>query len=92
MKNFYSNANGVSLSFSDIMSEPDAPRFVKILLDRPAEENFDYILTQIPGFEVLDMRGFSDEEVKFWIDYTMRNSFLIWEMALERQAENADVI
>ena len=87
MKNFYASEDGVSVSFSDILTEPDTPRYVKILLDRCDKNNFDYILTQIPGFEVLESRGFTDDEIEKWIDYTKCNSFLIWEYALERQAE-----
>lgn len=87
MVNFFSWFQGVSLTFSDIIETPDGPDYVKILLDRCDKNNFDYILTQIPGFEVLEAKGFSDEEIKYWMDYTLRSSFLIWEMAREKQAD-----
>ena len=90
MENFFSWFEGVSLTFSDIKDVEDSPRTLNILLARNNGKNFDYIFTQMPELKVIESKGFSDDEVKYWMDYTLHNSFLIWEMALEKQAEELE--
>lgn len=87
MDNFFSKFDGVTLSFNDMAEGEDGREFVEVLIDRINGKNFDFIFTKIPGFRVLDTRGFSDDEIKRWLEYTMRNSVLVWEIAKERRDE-----
>ena len=90
MVNFFSEFNNVSLTFSDIIKTEYLHEHIDILLDRVRNNSVDYILTQLPGLKVIESKGFTDEEIKFWMDYTTRNSALIQEIAMERQADWKD--
>ena len=82
MKNFFSEMQGITLTFSDFKINSNGLNYIKIYFERPSKENFfDYIESAIPGFEVIDSKGFSDEEIKDCLTYAMRNSFLMWDVA-----------
>ena len=87
MKNFFSEINGVTLTFSDIQNQNEFLEYVDVLIERIKNSKIDYIYTQIPGFEILDAKGFSDKEIDYWLDYTKRDSSLIWESAKEIQGD-----
>jgi len=87
MKNFFSEFNGVTLTFSDIEVQDNVLEYIDVLLTRPHGNHLDYIFTRIPGFEVLESKGFTQKEIDYWILYTMKDSALIWDVAREIKGE-----
>lgn len=83
MKNFFSEIDGVTLTFSDIQVDNNGMEFVDLLIERVKDNQLNYILSRIPGFEVLDSVGFSSSEIRRQIHYALRNSYLIWDNARE---------
>ena len=82
MENFFSWFQGVSLTHSNMKLEDDIP-VVYVLLSRFEGKHFDFIFTFLPELTVIDSKGFSDEEIKYWIDYTETNKKDIWNNAVK---------
>ena len=89
MKNFFSEFNDVTLTFSDIQLDKNGMEFMRIYFERPCKIHFfDFIESRIPGFEVVASEGFSDNEIAFWLNYAMRNSFLMWDFSRKKVGFN----
>lgn len=82
MKNFFSEIDNTTLTHSDFGTDENGVKYIRIYFERPCDEHFfDYLESEIPGFEVKKMLGFSPDEVKNLLEYAMRNSFLMWDKA-----------
>ena len=83
MVNFFSKYKNVTLNFSDI-DMSDGLGFVNVLFERFDGKKFDYIVTKIPDLKVIESKGFTDEEIKYWMNYASENSEDIWDIAKEK--------
>ena len=89
MKNYYSTIDGVILTFSNIeeINEFDS---ISVRFERKNENSFDFAEGKLPNNIFYKSYGFSEDELMELEDYLRRNSFLIWEIAREREGgENA---
>lgn len=87
MKNFFSEIDGVTLTFSDIQVKDNVMEYVDLLFERVKDDKVDYILSRIPGFKKIDSKGFSDSETRRQLHYALKNSALIWDIAREIKGE-----
>ena len=55
MKNFYSEIDEVTLTFSDIHTTTDGMEYIRIYFERPTENGFDFLESTIPSLRVLMM-------------------------------------
>ena len=89
MKNYYSTLDGVVLTFSNI-EEIDEFDSIAVRFERINKSGFDFAEGKLPNNIFYKSYGFSEDELMELEDYLRRNSFLIWEIAREREgAENA---
>lgn len=91
MKNFYSEIDEITLTFSDIHSTPDGMEYIRIYFERPTENGFDFLESSIPALNIKKHSGFSDAEVEKLLHYAQANAFLMWDIAREH-AEGGDLL
>ena len=84
MKNFYSEMDEITLTFSDIHVTPYGMEYIRIYFERPTENGFDFLESTIPSLQVKERSGFTDAEVGELLGYAQRNAFLMWDIARER--------
>ena len=80
MENFFSWFNGVTTTYSDLKFDADGIPMAYVLLSR-YDKKFDFILMTLPELLIVDSKGFSDDEIKYWHDYTEKDAKLIWREA-----------
>ena len=85
MKNFYSEIDEVTLTFSDIHVNPDGMEYIRIYFERPTENGFDFLESTIPSLQVKESAGFSKAEIQELLRYAQANAFLIWDIAREHE-------
>ena len=83
MKNFFSEIDEITLTFSDIHVTPYGMEYIRIYFERPTENGFDFLESTIPSLHVKKQGGFSDTEVRELLGYAQRNAFLLWDIARE---------
>ena len=83
MKNFFSEIDEITLTFSDIQINGCGMEYIRIYFERPNENGFDFLETTLPALNVKACKGFNKEEQVNLLDYTRTNAFLIWETARE---------
>ena len=83
MKNFFSEIDEVTLTFSDIKINGDGMEFIKIYFERPTEGGFDFLESSLPALNVKNFRGFNKFEIAQLLNYARTNAFLIWDIARE---------
>ena len=83
MKYFFSEIDEVTLTFSDICTNRDGMKFIKIYFEHPNSDGFDFLESTLPTLQVKDSCGFSADESAKLLDYARTNAFLIWELARE---------
>lgn len=86
MKNFYSEVDDVTLTYSDINSTTDGMEYIRIYFEKPIEGDFAFLESVIPGLDVKETEGFSDGEVQELLNYANKNAFIIWQLAKEGSA------
>ncbi|SFB01769.1 hypothetical protein [Selenomonas ruminantium] len=86
MKNFYSEVDDVTLTYSDIKTTDDGMEYIRIYFEKPIEGGFSFLESVIPGLDIKETEGFSDEEVTDLLGYANRNAFIIWRLAKEGSA------
>ena len=91
MKNFYSEIDEITLTFSDIHTTPYGMEYIRIYFERPTENGFACLESTIPSLHVKERTGFSDAEVQELLRYAQANAFLMWDMAREN-AEGGNLI
>ena len=84
MENFFSWFNGVTTTYSDMQIDEDGVAMLYVLLSRFDGKHFDFILMTVPELLVIETKGFSDEEIKYWHDYTAKDVKLIWREAKKK--------
>lgn len=89
VKNFYSEVDDVTLTFSDIKSTPDGMEYLRIYFEKPVDGGFQFLESVLPGLEIKDTEGFSEQEIAELLDYANRNAFIIWRLAMEGSAHIA---
>ena len=83
MKNFFSEIDGITLTFSDIRVNNSGMEYVRIYFERPNDNGFDFLESTLPALSVKKFAGFSDIEIKNLLSYAQNNAFLIWDIARE---------
>ena len=83
MKYFFSEIDEVTLTFSDIHTTRDGMEFIRIYLEYPTEDGFNFLESTLPTLNVKKSSGFSKEETARLLDYARTNAFLIWDIARE---------
>jgi hypothetical protein len=86
MKNFYSEVDDVTLTYSDIKTTADGMEYIRIYFEKPTADGFSFLESVIPGLEVKESEGFSDAEITDLIDYVNRNAFILWWLTQEGSA------
>lgn len=85
MKNYYSTVDNIVLTFSDI-EENNGFDEITVYFERPNNNNgFDFAEGKLPNNMFYKTYGFSEDELLELERYLRYNSFLIWEIARERQ-------
>lgn len=85
MKNFYSEIDEVTLTFSDIHTTTDGMEYIRIYFERPTENGFDFLESTIPSLRVKESAGFSKAEIQEMLRYAQANAFLMWDIAREHE-------
>ena len=83
MKNFYSEVDDVTLTYSDIKTTEDGMEYIRIYFEKPVEDGFCFLESSLPLLNVVETEGFTEQEQKELLDYASRNAFIIWELARE---------
>ena len=86
MKNFFSEMDGVTLTYSDIGVNRDGLEYIKIYFERPTEADFDYLETELPTQIIKKSHGFSLAEQADLMDYLQKSAYLIWKVAGDKVA------
>ncbi|MCC8126576.1 MAG: hypothetical protein LIO92_04165 [Clostridiales bacterium] len=88
MKYYYSTLDNVVLTFSDI-EEKNGFDSITVRFERTNQNGFDFAEGILPENHFYKSYGFSEDELLQFEKYLMKNSFLIWEIALEEGAKIA---
>lgn len=83
MKNFFSEIDEITLTFSDIRINSSGMEYIRIYFERPRVGGFDFLESTLPACDIKKFAGFSDTEIKNLLSYARNNAFLIWEIARE---------
>lgn len=83
MKHFFSEIDGITLTFGDIHVNRDGMEFIRIYFERPNSDSFDFWESTLPMLNVKTCGGFTAQERQTLLDYARTNAFLIWEIARE---------
>lgn len=87
MKNFYSEIDGVTTTFSDIRTTRDGLDFICVYFERPVEGGFHFLETSIPVLNVDKCYGFSELELRRLLQYARNNAPLLWKLAYMNGSE-----
>lgn len=52
MKNFYSEVDDVTLTYSDIKTTDDGMEYIRIYFEKPIEGGFSFLESVIPGLDI----------------------------------------
>ena len=85
MKYFYSEIDEITLTFGDIHFNSYGMEYIRIYFERPNDNGFDFLESNLPALEIKKSSGFNDEEIKNLLEYARNNAFLIWEIARENE-------
>ena len=80
MKNFFTEIDGITMTFNDIGKTEDGMEYIRIYFEKPVEGGFCFLESSLP---VVETEGFTEQEQKELLDYASRNAFIIWELARE---------
>lgn len=86
MKNYYSKIDEVTLTFSDI-EEVNGFDSIIFRFERPNDKGFDFAEGKLPENIFYKSYGFSEDELLQMEEYIRNNSFLIWEIAREKEGK-----
>ncbi|MBR4384643.1 MAG: hypothetical protein IKP64_13930 [Selenomonadaceae bacterium] len=83
MKNFFSEIDDVTLTFSDVRATRSGMEYLQIYFERPNSNGFDFLEATLPALTVKKSAGFDEEETARLLDYARTNAFLLWDVARE---------
>ena len=83
MKYFFSEIDGVTLTFSDILTNRYGMEYIRIYFEHPNSDGFDFLESTLPTLQIKNSSGFDENESAKLLDYARTNSFLIWDIARE---------
>jgi len=83
VKNFYTEIDGITITFNDIGKTDDGMEYIRIYFEKPVEGGFHFLESTLPSLNIVEAEGFSEQEQKELLDYASRNAFIIWELARE---------
>ena len=83
MKNFFSEIDDITLTFSDIRTTRDGMEYLRIYFERPNSNGFDFLESTLPALTVKKSVGFDEKESARLLDYARTNAFLLWDVARE---------
>ena len=89
MKNFYTEIDGITMTFNDIAKTDDGMEYIRIYFEQPTEGGFKFLESTLPMLDVVETEGFDEQEQKELLAYASRNAFIIWEMARNGGADVA---
>ena len=84
MKNYYSTVDDIMLTFSDI-EEINNFDSITVHFERANKNGFDFAEGKLPNNIFDKSYGFSEDELLDLENYLLRNAFIIWEIARERE-------
>ncbi|WP_303839612.1 hypothetical protein [Selenomonas ruminantium] len=83
VKNFYTEIDGITMTFSDIGKTDDGMEYIRIYFEKPVIGGFHFLESTLPSLNIVESEGFTEEEQHDLLDYASRNAFIIWELARE---------
>ena len=81
MKNFYTEIDGITMTFNDIAKTDDGMEYIRIYFEKPAEGGFNFLESSLPMLGIVETEGFDEREQEELLAYASRNAFIIWELA-----------
>lgn len=88
MKNFFSEVDDITLTFSDIQ-QAGGMDYIRIYFEKPIENDFAYLESTLPSLNIVATENFSPSEQQELLQYARTNAFLIWDMAREKEGKSA---
>ena len=86
LKNYYSTIDNVVLTFSDIEDDKGFDSII-FRFERENSNGFDFAEGKLPEIVFTKCFGFSEDELFQLKEYVKNNSFLIWEIAKEKEGK-----
>ena len=85
MKYFFSEIDGITLTFGDIETTCEGKEFIRICFEKvySNSEGCDFLESTLPALHPEYSSGFPEELQGRLLDYARTNAFLIWELARE---------
>ena len=83
MKNFFTEIDGITMTFNNIATTEDGMEYIRIYFEKPVEGGFNFFLFTLPALDVVESEGFTKQEIKELLEYASRNAFIVWELARE---------
>ena len=81
LKNFFTEIDGITMTFSDIVTTEDGMEYIRIYFEKPIEGGFQFLESTLPMLDVIETEGFNELEQNELLEYASRNAFIIWELA-----------
>ena len=83
MKNFFTEIDGITMTFNNIATTEDGMEYIRIYFEKPVEGGFNFLESTLPALDVVESEGFTKREIKELLEYASRNAFIVWELARE---------
>ena len=83
MKNFFTEIDGITMTFNNIATTEDGMEYIRIYFEKPVEGGFKFLESTLPALDVVESEGFTKQEIKELLEYASRNAFIVWELARE---------
>ena len=83
MKNFFTEIDGIAMTFNNIATTEDGMEYIRIYFEKPVEGGFNFLESTLPALDVVESEGFTKQEIKELLEYASRNAFIVWELARE---------
>ena len=83
MKNFFTEIDGITMTFNNIATTEDGMEYIRIYFEKPVEGGFNFLESTLPALDVVESEGFTKQEIKELLEYASRNAFIVWERARE---------
>ena len=61
MKNFFTEIDGITMTFNDIGKTEDGMEYIRIYFEKPVEDGFCFLESSLPLLNVVETEGFCPE-------------------------------